>query len=118
MQLALLTSLAMMLALAQSASADVFGPISLVSENPVQQAEYAHDSVISSDGHYLAFDGSFGGKIGVWRRDLQSGTVEEVAPGDAERPSISADGRYISFTTTARLTPEIWLFVLISAKSG
>src|SRR5476649_1231595 len=29
---------------------------------------------------------------------------EAVAPGDAQRPSISADGRYISFTTTGRLT--------------
>jgi hypothetical protein len=100
----LLACLIVLLASSQSASADVFGPISLVSEDPVQQAEYAHDSAISSDGRYLAFDGSFGGETGVWRRDLQSGAVEQVAGGDAERPSISADGRYVSFTTTERLT--------------
>jgi WD40-like Beta Propeller Repeat len=93
------------LTLASGARGDVFGPISLMSESPVQQAEYAHDAAISADGRYVAFDGSFGGRTGVWRRNVQSGAVEAVAPGNAERPSISADGRYISFTTTARLTP-------------
>jgi hypothetical protein len=99
-----ITAMFVSLALGQGAEADVFGPISLASEDPLQQAEYAHDAAISGDGRYVAFDGSFGGLTGVWRRDLQSGAVEEVAAGDAERPSISADGRYISFTTTARLT--------------
>ncbi len=86
------------------ARADVFGPISLASESPVQQADYSHDPAISGDGRYVAFDGSFGGASGVWRRDLQTGAVEAVAGGDAQRPSISQDGRFISFTTTARLT--------------
>jgi Tol biopolymer transport system component len=85
------------------AAADIFGPISLASESPVQQADYAHDPAISGDGRYVAFDGSFGGASGVWRRDLQTGAVEAVAGGDAQRPSISQDGRYISFTTTAQL---------------
>jgi hypothetical protein len=88
-----------------SASADVFGPISLASENTTQQVDYAHDPAISGSGRFVAFDGSFGAVRGVWRRDLQSGAVEQVAGGDAELPSISSDGRFISFTTTARLTP-------------
>jgi hypothetical protein len=92
------------LALGAPATADVFGPISLASENTLQQAEYARDPVISADGRFVAFDGSFGGVTGVWRRDLQSGTVEQVAGADAELPSINADGRYVSFTTTAQLT--------------
>jgi len=100
---AVLTAL-IALALAGGARADVFGPIALASESPAQQAEYAHDAVISSNGRYVAFDGSFAGRPGVWRRNLLSGAVEQVAGGDAERPSISADGRYISFTTTAALT--------------
>ena len=74
-------------------------------ESATQQADYAHDPVISGDGRYVAFDGSFGGVTGVWRRDLRTGAVEQVAGGDAELPSLSADGRYVSFTTTARLTP-------------
>ncbi len=103
------------------ARADEFGPISLVSESAVpgspdnQQADYAHDAVISADGRYVAFDGSYGGLTGVWRRDLQTGVVEAVAAEnpldpaisapDADLPSISADGRYVSFTTTAALDP-------------
>ena len=89
------------------AGADVFGPISLVSESAppavsaggARQAEYAHDPAISGNGQYLAFDGSIGGVTGVWRRDLATGAIEQVAGGDAELPSISEDGRYISFTT-------------------
>ena len=50
----------------RAADADVFGPISLVSEGPLdggppQQAEYAHDAAISGNGEYVAFDGSVGG---------------------------------------------------------
>jgi hypothetical protein len=90
--------------LCPAARADVFGPISLVSQGavgatPPQQAEYAHDTAISADGRYLAFDGSIGGVSGVWRRDLTTGALQQVAGGDAELPSLSADGRYVSFTT-------------------
>jgi hypothetical protein len=100
-----------------SASADVFGPISLASEGVTpggsvpQQLDYAHDPAISGDGRFLVFDGSLGGVTGVWRRDLLTGAVQQVAGGDAELPSISADGRYISFTTNegralARITND------------
>lgn len=92
------------LAAPRAASADVFGPISLVSVGAaeggeIQQAEYAHDPAISGDGRYVAFDGAIGGITGVWRRDLQTGAIQQVAGGDAELPSISDNGRYISFTT-------------------
>ncbi len=96
---ALVCALAAALAAPVSAGADVFGSISLVSESPSQQVLYAHDPAISGDGRYVAFDGSFGGIAGVWRRDLATGAVEQVAGGGAELPSISEDGRYISFTT-------------------
>ncbi len=88
-----------LLAATATAGADVFGPISLASESPTQQADYAHDPAISGDGRYLAFDGSVSGVTGVWRRDLATGGIEQVAGGDAELPSISEDGRYVSFTT-------------------
>lgn len=95
------------------AQADVFGPISLVSEGSLadgeaQQAEYAHDPAISGNGQYVVFDGSFGGVTGVWRRDLQKpGALEQVAGGDAELPSISSSGQYVSFTTNEGLSlPE------------
>jgi WD40-like Beta Propeller Repeat len=88
---------------AASASADVFESISLASTSSHAQAEEAKDPAISGDGRYVAFDGSFAGVRGVFRRDLVSGQVALVAEGDAVLPSISADGRYVSFTTTARL---------------
>jgi hypothetical protein len=103
------------------ARADVFEPISLASVSTIagfagnQQADFAHDAAISGNGRYVAFDGSYGGAPGVWRRDLQTGAVVAVATGNtaepaisapsAELPSISEDGRYVSFTTTARLDP-------------
>lgn len=117
-------ALALVVALAGAAHAraDLFGPISLVSQStvsqgavPPQQADYAHDPAISGDGRYVVFDGSFGGVTGVWRRDLSSGEVLPVAVGqaadaaisapDAELPSVSYEGRYVSFTTTAKLDP-------------
>jgi hypothetical protein len=101
-----------LLAGAATAGADVFGPISLVSESATQQAVYAHDPAISGDGRFVAFDGFFGAETGVFRRDLATGAVELVAGGEegtpagsAELPSISENGRYVSFTTTAALTP-------------
>ncbi len=85
---------------AAGARADVFGPISLLSSSSFGQAEYAHDPVVSEDGGYVVFDGSVGGVIGVWRRGLAPGSpLEQVAGGDAVLPSVSADGRYVSFTT-------------------
>jgi hypothetical protein len=96
---------------AGAAHADVFEPISLASASAIpgsrlnQQAEFASDAAISGDGRYVAFDGSYGGRRGVFRRDLQTGAVLSVAEGDAVLPSVSRDGRFISFTTTARLDP-------------
>jgi hypothetical protein len=126
-----LTSLALLVRIA-AASADVFGPISMASdgflagEAGLQQALYAHDPAISGNGQYIAFDGYFAGLTGVWRRNLQTGEVQPVAVGaevsgseqetrptcvgeepcDAELPSISENGQYVSFTTTAPLAPE------------
>lgn len=125
-----------------AAEADVFGPISLVSQGTLpgahesQQVDYAHDPAVSGDGRYVAFDGSIGGVTGVWRRDLDTGAIEQVAGGDAELPSISESGRYISFTSTEDLVPadeprgpNVWVrdmepgpseseLILVSAVNG
>ena len=88
-----------------SARGDVFSPIELVSAGALgvgaqqQQAEYAHDSVISADGTSVVFDGAVGGETGVWRVDLATRQIQQVAGGDALLPSVSEDGRYVSFTT-------------------
>jgi hypothetical protein len=82
------------------ARGDVFGAIAMLSASPFAQAEYAHDPALSDDGRYVVFDGSVAGVEGVWRRQTPPGsTFEQVAGGDATLPSVSADGRYVSFTT-------------------
>jgi WD40-like Beta Propeller Repeat len=103
--------------LAAAARGDVFEPIQLASLTPTEQANSAADTALSANGRYLTFDGSVTGVSGVWRRDLLTGAVQPVAAGDAENaaidapdarlPSISADGRFISFTTTAPLDPGV-----------
>jgi Tol biopolymer transport system component len=112
---ALLLGIALLLAASAPAAGDVFEPISLVSTTPTEQVNSAEHPAISGDGRYLAFDGSVAGMTGVWRRDLLSGSVQRVAVADggdpaisapdAQLPSISADGRFVSFTTTASLDP-------------
>lgn len=95
---------------APAARADLFGAIELASASAVagglhEQAEEARFPVISANGRYVAFVGRFGGEAGIWRRDLLSGAVEQVAPGQSTMPSISASGRYVSFTTDEQLVP-------------
>jgi hypothetical protein len=107
---------ALALAAAAPTHADVFGPIGLLSSGTIgagelQQAEYAHAAEISSNGQYLVFEGSVGGSAGVWRLNLATRQFQQVAGGDGERPglgeglyaarlpSVSADGRYVSFTS-------------------
>lgn len=89
-----------------------FGPIELQSIGQLEEFESAGESVISGNGRYLAFEGTLAGVRGVYRKDLESGQVQLVVGGsiyggsvavDASAPSISADGRYVSFTTTAEL---------------
>ena len=124
-------ALALALCTPDAARADTFGPAELASAGAVsfeggpahaEQALYAHDPAISGNGRYVVFDGYFGGRTGVWRRELQppydvqavavgavlpgSETCSGGSPCDAELPSISEDGQYVSFTTTAQLDPR------------
>jgi hypothetical protein len=103
------------LAAASPATAD-FGPIRLVSKGVSQPADKAEAPAISADGRFLAFQGSLGGVEAIFERNLETGALARVAPASAyapelsslraTAPSISADGRYISFTTKAPLDPE------------
>ena len=75
------------------------------------------NSSMSADGRYVAFESSATnltaeGTIGVFRRDVQTGTTVLVsrasgangAPGNggSYSPSISADGRFVAFHSAAR----------------
>lgn len=101
--------------LAQPAVAEL-GPIQLVSKSATEQADLAVEPALSADGRYVAFCGQIGGRQGVFRKALADGAIAPVAtrpvgaisacPEEgffAKAPSLSADGRYVSFLTPAPL---------------
>ena len=123
---------ALVLALATPAvaSAEYLPGAQLVSMSPArqEQADSSTSAVdISADGRYVAFQtrarnlfpadyqdppGQFR-QGGIFRRDMQTGTLDLVALGDllggettragAKNPSISANGRYVSFSSADQL---------------
>jgi WD40-like Beta Propeller Repeat len=94
--------------LAAPAALATFAAPMLVSSSPTIQADYAYSPAISADASvsaagrtgYVAFTGSVNSVRGVYRKNLGTGALELVAGGDASAPSISAEGRYVSFTTS------------------
>lgn len=65
--------------------------------------EVAPDSAgrasLSADGRYVVFTAASNAGLEVLRRDLSNGAVEQVSAGAGWNadPSVSADGRYVSF---------------------
>jgi hypothetical protein len=119
-----IVAVAALLSIAPTGTASAeFTPPSLISGTPHQQFEEANAPALSADGRYAVFQGAIAGISGIWRRDLQTGEVKPVAaaydPGnpafgapqqalsapDAAAPSVSANGRYVAFTTTTDLDP-------------
>ncbi len=101
------------LAAAAPAHADYMSA-QLLSGTSDQQFTSAASPAVAAGGGYVAFQGTLGAITGIWRRNLQTGAVELVAgtqtgngaalsAPDAAGPSISVDGRYVAFTTTADL---------------
>jgi hypothetical protein len=98
-----------------SGASAAFAPATLLSRSPQLQFDEADSPAIASEGGFVAFRGSIDGVAGIYRRDLSSGEVAPVAIAnaadpaisapEAAAPSISADGRYIAFTSTADLDP-------------
>jgi WD40-like Beta Propeller Repeat len=85
-----------------------FGAATLLSNAPPLQFDEARNPAFSQNGEYVAFRGSLAGVSGVYRRDLRTGQIALVAGAnseaelnapDAAAPSISADGRYVAFTS-------------------
>ena len=78
---------------------------------------FSHEPDVSADGRYVVFtsaatnlaSGSTGTTFDVFRKDLQTGSVQRVstsatltdANADCAHPRISADGRYVVFSTAA-----------------
>jgi hypothetical protein len=104
------------------ANAD-FTSATLLSGTQRVQFSEANAPAISDDGLYVAFEGVVGDISGVFERNLQTGEVKPVATSyvgegtllgapseglaasDASAPSVSANGEYVAFTTTADLNP-------------
>jgi Tol biopolymer transport system component len=100
-----------------SSAEAAFDPIQLISKSPFEQAGVAREPAISADGRYVAFCAELGGEEGVFREQLETGQIVPVAVGPidlepcnpsdippaANAPSISADGRYVSFDTSTSL---------------
>jgi len=109
-----------------NAKEDVFvhdrqdGSTVLVSLNSAEEQgnEFSEDPSISADGRYVAFHsrasnlvtGDTNGDDDIFRRDLQDGTTERVSVSSAgvqgnasadREPSVSADGRYVAFSSSA-----------------
>lgn len=90
-----------------SAALAAAGPIRLVSSNGIEQADFAESPALSANGRFVAFVGQIGGQRGIFRKDLVSGEIVPVLLAEqGAEPSISADGRYVSFTTTKQLDPD------------
>lgn len=89
-------------------------------ETGAKAEENADQAVISADGRFVAFrspannlhpDSSADSTVDVYVRDLQENTItlvsradgETGAPGNqtSDQPTISADGRFVAFTSTA-----------------
>jgi hypothetical protein len=115
--------------LVSTAAADFTAPALLsagqLSDTPPLQFEQASAPALSANGRYAVFRGVLADIPGIYRRELPNGPVELVAGGDlaspgepcnsakdplaacdATAPSISENGQYIAFTTTADLQAE------------
>src|SRR5262249_42223714 len=128
--------LALLLALPVATARAYVGPGALIASASLEIREQGDDGSsnadLSADGRYVVFDTRARNLYpadfvdppgqpyegGVMRRDLQTGSVELVAPGDlineadgatltrgARNPSVSADGRYVVFSSGQQLVP-------------
>jgi hypothetical protein len=87
-----------------AARAAYTGP-QLLSGTSSQEFAEADGPALAGDGEWIAFQGTVSGVPGVYRRNLVTGETDLVAGGNAESPSISADGSVVAFTTTQVLDP-------------
>jgi hypothetical protein len=96
-----------------------FTPFEFASADPALdlQADYAYNPAVSANGQYVVFTGSVASQPGVYREDLATGTLEPVVEGaSAGAASISAEGRYVSFTSDEE--PEVEPTVRKPAPGG
>jgi Tol biopolymer transport system component len=93
------------------------------SPNPVRSSEWNRNPAISDDGRFIGFSSTASDLVGgrdengyqedVYVFEVSSGRIDRVsvtsdgrqlAAGASHSPSLSGDGRYVAFTSTASLT--------------
>ncbi|SCE66940.1 WD40-like Beta Propeller Repeat [Micromonospora matsumotoense] len=89
-----------------------------LTDGDTQADAHSYAPAISADGRFVAFasqatnhvPGDTNGLTDIFLRDRQAGTIVRVSGENADAPSegpvISADGRFVAFTTEAALVPD------------
>jgi hypothetical protein len=104
--------------IAQTVSAGSQTKLVSISSQGTQANSSSREPSISANGQFVAFSsfasnlvtGDTNGQLDVFVHDLESGQIERVSVdsegiqgnGRSENPSISADGRYVTFASNAR----------------
>ncbi len=94
-----------------------------VSSGGAQGDGYCRKVTVSADGEHVVFEsssanlvpGDTNGKRDVFAHDLEAGNTVRISvsnagvqgDSDSERPSVSADGRYVAFNSVSSLVPDI-----------
>ena len=104
------------LPLARASTTDVTEPVDGVRGRPAPAAVFSFRPWLSGDGRYVAFDsnavlapGAARGVRNVYLYDASTGAISLVtlgykgvpSDGDSQRPTLSADGRYVAFWSAA-----------------
>jgi Tol biopolymer transport system component len=100
-----------------AATTSITTPLSSTSGSPGSKTSYSFRPWISGDGRYVAFDSDSASLVpgdtnrvrDVFVYDRDNGTLERVsqgtggkqANGDSQRPTLSAEGRYVAFWSAA-----------------
>ena len=100
-----------------AATTSITTPLSSTSGSPGSKTSYSFRPWISGDGRYVAFDSDSAALVpgdtnrvrDVFVYDRDNGTLERVSQGaggkqsngDSQRPTLSAEGRYVAFWSAA-----------------
>src|SRR5919204_354255 len=81
-------------------SAEVIAALALAALALMPSAERVDDGYAawSPEGRYLAFDGRFDGRSGLYVADRDTGASRRIAPGDVHAAAWVPDGRSIAFS--------------------
>lgn len=89
--------------------------------NPKQLTDGNYDDsypICSPDGHFVIFMSTRLGLTAVWKVDIDGGTPVQLTSRPSRLPSISPDGKWISYFYTAEQTNDQPKIAIIPAEGG